>query len=293
MYRILGSDQQEYGPVSADDVRRWIVEGRANASTMLRAEGSTEWRPLGEWSEFADVLTSPTASAPPPSPHPLPASAPPPARTNGLALASLILGILGVVTCGLTALAGLILGIVALKKTSASRDGAGRGLAIAGTIVSAVFLLLLPALAGMLLPALAKAKQKATNVVCMNNTKQLCLGLMMYTADNEDTFPRSDKWCDAIQQYLGGEGVFKCPLGDPAARSHYGFNRRLGGIAQQKVSAPATTVMVFEIAGGWNASGGAELLVSKPRHPGVVVGYADGHCEVVMPGRLSSLRWDP
>ena len=33
MYKVLGIDQKEYGPVSAEVVLRWIKEGRANAST--------------------------------------------------------------------------------------------------------------------------------------------------------------------------------------------------------------------------------------------------------------------
>ena len=41
-------------------------------------------------------------------------------------------------------------------------------------------------LAGMLLPALAKAKLKATGAVCANNQKQLALAFIMYATDNGD-----------------------------------------------------------------------------------------------------------
>ncbi|MFM8360893.1 MAG: hypothetical protein ACKOET_20265, partial [Verrucomicrobiota bacterium] len=41
-------------------------------------------------------------------------------------------------------------------------------------------------LAGMLLPALSKAKQKATGAACINNQKQLTLGWYMYADDNND-----------------------------------------------------------------------------------------------------------
>ena len=44
-------------------------------------------------------------------------------------------------------------------------------------------------LAGMLLPALSKAKEKAKGTLCMNNTKQLMLACFMYTGDNDDSFP--------------------------------------------------------------------------------------------------------
>ena len=70
MYKIVGGDQQQYGPVSADDVRRWVAEGRANAQTHALAEGATEWKPLSAFPEFADLFgpVSPAASAVPAGP---------------------------------------------------------------------------------------------------------------------------------------------------------------------------------------------------------------------------------
>ena len=44
-------------------------------------------------------------------------------------------------------------------------------------------------LAGLLLPALAKAKQKAQGIQCMNNTKQLILGWKIYSGDNSEGLP--------------------------------------------------------------------------------------------------------
>ena len=41
----------------------------------------------------------------------------------------------------------------------------------------------------MLLPALGRAKQKAQGISCMNNTKQLSLGWIMYADDNDDRTP--------------------------------------------------------------------------------------------------------
>jgi len=34
MYTLLGSDNQQYGPVSEEDVRQWIQAGRANGQTL-------------------------------------------------------------------------------------------------------------------------------------------------------------------------------------------------------------------------------------------------------------------
>jgi len=70
MYRIIGADGNQYGPISADQLRQWIAEGRANAQTKVLAEGTTEWKPLSEFPEFFPSTAAPgtTASAPSPTP---------------------------------------------------------------------------------------------------------------------------------------------------------------------------------------------------------------------------------
>src|SRR5439155_23571211 len=64
MYKIIGGDQKEYGPVSADELRRWIAEGRLNGKSLVRAEGESDWRPLSSFSEFADALEAQAAASP-------------------------------------------------------------------------------------------------------------------------------------------------------------------------------------------------------------------------------------
>ena len=50
-----------------------------------------------------------------------------------------------------------------------------------------VVIAIIAILAGMLLPALAKAKTKAQGILCMNNTKQLMLAWQMYLTDSSDS----------------------------------------------------------------------------------------------------------
>ncbi|HXS69755.1 MAG TPA: DUF4339 domain-containing protein [Candidatus Polarisedimenticolia bacterium] len=59
MYKIIGADQQEYGPISADQIRQWVAEGRANGQTKVCAEGTQDWKPLSAFPELASIASSP------------------------------------------------------------------------------------------------------------------------------------------------------------------------------------------------------------------------------------------
>jgi len=136
MYKIVGVDGQQYGPASAEDIRRWIADKRVNAQTLVQMEGAQEWKPLGSFSEFASELKSvPPPIAPPPSAVASRASNKIPAGVCGILLGSLgihkfILGYTGaglvmllatILTCGIAGVVlhiiGLIEGIIYLCKS--------------------------------------------------------------------------------------------------------------------------------------------------------------------------------
>jgi uncharacterized membrane protein len=67
-YKVIGGDLKQYGPVSAEDLRKWIADGRLNAMSLVQVYGDVEWKPLSSFPEFADALAGKpaTLSAPPP-----------------------------------------------------------------------------------------------------------------------------------------------------------------------------------------------------------------------------------
>jgi hypothetical protein len=238
MYKIIATDQKEYGPVTADQIRQWITEGRVNAQSRAMAEGAMEWKPLAAFPEFAGALPAapPAAGAPWPVP---PGALRPIPKTSGMAIASLVLGVLGVFTWGATALVGLILGIIALIKIRQSKGAlSGGGIALAGTIVSGVCLLATATiLAVIVLPRLSEAKQVANTILCANNMRTLNMAIHLYSNGHNGQFPPAATWCDAILVFAGGsEKTFQCPAGDGSKRCNYAFNAKLGGVAMNRVN---------------------------------------------------------
>jgi hypothetical protein len=70
MYKIIGADGKEYGPISADQMRQWISEGRVNGQTMVLLEGTADWKPLAQFPELASSLAIAPVPAPQPGPSP-------------------------------------------------------------------------------------------------------------------------------------------------------------------------------------------------------------------------------
>ncbi len=137
----IARGQTTFGPYTGEQVRAYLASGNIVLTDMIRGERDTEWMPVSFAVHAAPPGAPPTAAAPigaPPSqPMPpgfgYPTQPVPTDEAAGLAWTSLILGILGILCCGIfAAIPGLICGIVAMKKP----PGPSRGIAVAGVVVN-------------------------------------------------------------------------------------------------------------------------------------------------------------
>ena len=66
-------------------------------------------------------------------------------------------------------------------------------------------------LAGMLMPAMSRAKQKANRIACLNNIRQVGLSATLYAGDHDGEYPRrlhlTNAWMFALKPYYGNTSL--------------------------------------------------------------------------------------
>jgi len=61
MYKIIGADGKEYGPITLEQLKQWIAEGRLNLQSKVLPDGTLEWKTVAEIPELAAAVPAPSA----------------------------------------------------------------------------------------------------------------------------------------------------------------------------------------------------------------------------------------
>jgi hypothetical protein len=63
-YTVMGEDGQEYGPVTAAQIRQWIAEQRLERKTPVKTVHAHDWTFLGDVPEFRKLFLAPPIRPP-------------------------------------------------------------------------------------------------------------------------------------------------------------------------------------------------------------------------------------
>ena len=172
-----------------------------------------------------------------------------------------------------------------------------------------VVIAIIAILAGMLLPALSRARATAQSIACVSNLKQLHLATFMYINDTSWCLPAHMPGTSARQElhklsYLKLGNVWRCPAEttgswDPSAHPHlginastFGFSASNTGVSTARVQTPPVRFAAFskmKLAPGvcyWGdtaVKGSMNKYITafySGRGPGVISSVADGESAI-------------
>ncbi len=108
-----------------------------------------------------------------------------------------------------------------MKLKDMSCIGSSRKSRIGFTLIELlVVIAIIAILAAILFPVFARARENARRASCQSNLKQIGLGIIQYTQDYDEQFPKISTpvaaappygWADSIQPYIKSVQILKCP----------------------------------------------------------------------------------
>ncbi len=186
----VAKNGEKFGPFDKDEVYRRLVAGELLGTDLGWHEGLAEWEPLAKLlppPQASPVFAAPGIFGVTPAPFAL--SSAPRQETSGLAIASLVCGILGLLFW-LPSIPAIIMGHLGrseIKRSAGTRKGGG--MALAGLIMGYLGVVWVAVLFSIAVPAFSKARENAQQMKVVLNAKQLVLALKMYSADHEGKYP--------------------------------------------------------------------------------------------------------
>jgi prepilin-type N-terminal cleavage/methylation domain-containing protein/prepilin-type processing-associated H-X9-DG protein len=151
-------------------------------------------------------------------------------------------------------------------------------------------------LAGLLLPALAKSKDSAKSIACLNNLHQIGIGLQLYVSDNQNKLPKMDNLATnlltsdnppinvVLLPYVGGNSnVFSCPsdtqMNFTITGSSYFWDTLLNGQDAEHLSIMDTVFPLHQIPVVFDKD---KFHLARGDARAINYLYADGHLKNLM-----------
>jgi prepilin-type N-terminal cleavage/methylation domain-containing protein/prepilin-type processing-associated H-X9-DG protein len=161
-----------------------------------------------------------------------------------------------------------------------------------------VVIAIIAILAAILFPVFAQAREKARQISCLSNEKQLGLAVVQYSQDYDEFlvsgtngYGAGSGWAGQLYVYVKSKNVFRCPddttiVAPNTAPSSYALNNNFaygttyasctgphGSYSQAQLNSPANSVMLFEMFGSGNYDVSTEIL---PAAQGGTLDYCGG-----------------
>jgi prepilin-type N-terminal cleavage/methylation domain-containing protein/prepilin-type processing-associated H-X9-DG protein len=135
-----------------------------------------------------------------------------------------------------------------------------------------VVIAIIAILAAILFPVFAKAREKARQITCASNNKQIGLAFIQYVQDYDSHWPcvlatttsyytYNGGWCNVLYPYTKSVNVFECP-DDPNTHNPYqsymfnygiwndNYNVAASGLNDSQFTAPSSTLVLYETNNG-------------------------------------------
>ena len=146
-YKIKGTDGNEYGPVSTEELQQWIAQNRCTRETLVQVDESGEWVPMVTLPDFQSAFSAPTPPASTPKGDGGVSTMIPYKNTS--ALIAYYLGVFCILCPPILSIPALVLGIKGLRNVNKNPEVKGTAHAWIG-IVSGSFFLILSIVVGVL-----------------------------------------------------------------------------------------------------------------------------------------------